>query len=59
MLQLIDAFPRQLKEAIEIGRAATLKTPKTLKPALYTYFCRVHPFMRGAFRVVPRSRKAS
>lgn len=39
--------------------AATWKTPKTLKPALYTYFCRVHPFMRGAFRVVPRSRKAS
>ena len=25
-------------------------------PALYTYFCRIHPFMRGAFRVVPKSR---
>ncbi len=30
----------------------TWKTPKTLKPGTYTYFCRIHPFMRGAFRVV-------
>ncbi|MCW2968762.1 MAG: hypothetical protein JWM71_2534 [Solirubrobacteraceae bacterium] len=30
------------------------KTPKTLTPGTYTYFCRIHPFMRGAFRVVPR-----
>lgn len=29
----------------------TWKTPKNLKPGTYTYFCRVHPFMRGAFRV--------
>jgi hypothetical protein len=29
----------------------TWKTPKGLKPGTYTYFCRVHPFMRGAFRV--------
>jgi plastocyanin len=29
-------------------------TPKTLTPGDYTYFCRVHPFMRGAFRVLPR-----
>jgi hypothetical protein len=28
------------------------ETPKDLPPATYTYFCRVHPFMRGAFRVV-------
>jgi plastocyanin len=27
------------------------ETPKNLKPGTYTYFCRVHPFMRGAFRV--------
>ena len=27
-------------------------TPKSLKPGTYTYFCRIHPFMRGAFRVV-------
>jgi plastocyanin len=27
-------------------------TPKSLAPGTYTYFCRVHPFMRGSFRVV-------
>jgi plastocyanin len=27
------------------------KTPKKMKAGTYTYFCRVHPFMRGAFRV--------
>jgi plastocyanin len=26
-------------------------TPTNLGPGTYTYFCRVHPFMRGAFRV--------
>jgi hypothetical protein len=26
-------------------------TPDNLKPGTYTYFCRIHPFMRGAFRV--------
>ena len=31
------------------------KTPKHLDPGKYTYFCRVHPFMRGAFEVKPRS----
>jgi plastocyanin len=30
----------------------TWKTPKRLAVGTYTYFCRVHPFMRGAFRVV-------
>jgi hypothetical protein len=30
------------------------KTPKNLSPGTYTYFCRIHPFMRGAFRVVPK-----
>ncbi|MEI6793152.1 MAG: hypothetical protein WCK97_07950 [Actinomycetes bacterium] len=30
---------------------ASWSTPSTLKPGTYTYFCRVHPFMRGAFRV--------
>ncbi|HWT94692.1 MAG TPA: hypothetical protein VN238_16975 [Solirubrobacteraceae bacterium] len=29
----------------------TWKTPKNLKAGTYTFFCRVHPFMRGAFRV--------
>ena len=27
-------------------------TPVSLTPGTYTYFCRIHPFMRGAFRVV-------
>ena len=26
-------------------------TPSNLAPGTYTYFCRIHPFMRGAFRV--------
>jgi hypothetical protein len=26
-------------------------TPPDLGPGTYTYFCRIHPFMRGAFRV--------
>ncbi|HZB77942.1 MAG TPA: hypothetical protein VE526_17050 [Solirubrobacteraceae bacterium] len=29
----------------------TWATPKDLAPGTYTYFCRVHPFMRGAFAV--------
>jgi plastocyanin len=32
--------------------ALTWKTPSTLRPGTYTYFCRIHPFMRGAFRVI-------
>jgi plastocyanin len=28
-------------------------TPPTLKAGTYTYFCRIHPYMRGAFRVKP------
>jgi hypothetical protein len=35
--------------------AATWSTPEDLPPGTYTYFCRIHPFMRGAFRVVPDS----
>jgi plastocyanin len=30
----------------------TWETPKNLKTGTYTYFCRIHPFMRGSFRVV-------
>ncbi len=30
----------------------TWSTPTDLPPGTYTYFCRIHPFMRGAFRVV-------
>ncbi|MBJ7332932.1 MAG: hypothetical protein JHC95_23765, partial [Solirubrobacteraceae bacterium] len=29
----------------------TWSTPKDLKAGTYAYFCRVHPFMRGSFRV--------
>jgi hypothetical protein len=29
----------------------TWSTPANLSPGTYNYFCRVHPFMRGAFRV--------
>jgi plastocyanin len=29
----------------------TWTTPSTLSTGTYTYFCRIHPFMRGAFRV--------
>ncbi len=32
----------------------TWSIPKNLPKGTYTYFCRVHPFMRGAFKVVPR-----
>ena len=35
----------------------TWKTPKSLKAGTYTYFCRIHPFMRGAFRVVGNNKK--
>jgi plastocyanin len=31
--------------------ALSWSTPKNLKAGTYTYFCRIHPFMRGAFRV--------
>jgi hypothetical protein len=36
------------------GRA-TWQTPKDLPVGTYTYFCRIHPFMRGAFRVEPQN----
>jgi plastocyanin len=29
------------------------QTPSNLSPGTYTYFCRIHPFMRGSFRVKP------
>ncbi|HWH92309.1 MAG TPA: hypothetical protein VNT03_00485 [Baekduia sp.] len=37
----------------------TWTTPKTLAAGTYTYFCRIHPFMRGAFRVVGAHGKGS
>jgi plastocyanin len=38
--------------------STTWSTPADLAPGTYTYFCRVHPFMRGAFRVVPPASSA-
>jgi len=34
-----------------VSGRTTWSTPKNLKTGTYTYFCRIHPFMRGAFRV--------
>jgi len=30
----------------------TWQTPSNLAPGTYTYFCRIHPWMRGAFRII-------
>jgi plastocyanin len=48
--------PDGLVDVIKTGCVGTTtwKTPKTLNPGTYTYFCRIHPFMRGAFKVVPK-----
>ncbi len=27
-------------------------TPTSLRPGTYTFFCRIHPFMRGVFRII-------
>jgi hypothetical protein len=39
-----------------LGTPATGKlswsTPTSLKPGTYTFYCRIHPFMRGVFRVI-------
>jgi len=54
----VDFDSGELGFGPELATAAanrrTWRTPKGLDPGTYTYFCRVHPFMRGAFRVVPR-----
>jgi plastocyanin len=34
----------------------TLPTSLKLKPGTYGYFCRIHPFMRGSFRVIKANR---
>jgi plastocyanin len=31
----------------------TWTTPSNLQPGTYSFFCRIHPFMRGSFRVTP------
>jgi len=30
----------------------TWNTPANLPPGTYTFFCRIHPFMRGVFRII-------
>jgi plastocyanin len=37
--------------ATPAAQRVSWRTPRGLRPGTYTYFCRVHPFMRGAFRV--------
>jgi len=37
----------------------TWSTPRNLSAGTYTYFCRIHPFMRGSFRVVGDRKKRS
>ena len=34
----------------------TFTTPPLTKPGTYTYFCRIHPFMRGSVRVKARDK---
>ena len=34
-----------------VGRLSW-STPKSLPPGTYFFFCRIHPFMRGVFRVI-------
>ena len=34
-----------------VGRL-TWSTPATLPPGTYTFFCRIHPWMRGVFRII-------
>jgi plastocyanin len=47
----------------EIGTAAigtdTWTTPTNLSSGTYTYFCRIHPFMRGAFKVAGKNKKST
>ena len=50
--------PNGLMGVIRVGCVGrtSWKTPKNLKPATYAYFCRIHPYMRGSFRVVPKKK---
>jgi plastocyanin len=40
--------------ATAAANRATWRTPRNLRAGTYTYFCKIHPFMRGAFRVKAR-----
>ncbi|HEY6780153.1 MAG TPA: hypothetical protein VI111_04320, partial [Thermoleophilaceae bacterium] len=41
----------QLGDKVPAVGRTDWKTPKSLPQGTYTYFCRIHPSMRGAFRV--------
>ena len=55
------AYPTRTAPAVRLQRSASAVPPATgaldlddtgqPPPGTYTYFCRIHPFMRGAFRV--------
>jgi plastocyanin len=45
-----DAAPASLATGPAAGRD-TWTVPRGFGPGTYTYFCRIHPFMRGSFRV--------
>ena len=42
----------QLGPATPADGQLTWNTPATLRPGTYTFYCRIHPWMRGVFRVV-------
>jgi hypothetical protein len=42
----------QLGAALPAVGRLSWTTPRNLKPGTYYFFCRIHPFMRGVFRVV-------
>jgi hypothetical protein len=44
----------QLGDIVPAVRRRTWETPKDLPVGTYTYFCRIHPMMRGAFRVTKK-----
>jgi hypothetical protein len=42
----------QLGAALPAVGRVTWSTPTNLPPGTYTFFCRIHPFMRGVFRII-------
>ncbi len=42
----------QLGYGTPAANRLTWATPTSLRPGTYTYFCRIHPFMRGVFRII-------
>ena len=58
MARCAKGGPTRLVKILKRGCIGTVtwKTPANLDPGTYTYYCRIHPFMRGAFNVVPKRR---